>query len=370
MLKALGFLLLSSLALATGGREGSGGGGIACYDSNQRLLSVQTLEFFEYYPPLTPVLEGTSADEILADLQKFFEKYSPIFASRLKMVSKHINLKTWEKFKALPKIEDATPIKAIPKNCKFVQLAVRYTTSKPGVLPEAEVQFNQDLFKRLSPFNQALLIFHEQLYLIGKETGHKRSDTLRKTIAFLASKELRDRAQEMPFNQAAYYVQGLLVDIFGDYYRFFIEDPTDRPKYIPQGYNQWSRYVSFGKFLMGARDRKNQCLAYKNYDKLPQDQQAKVQDECSFLSLHPDYLPQVTTDEEAFLFMSRWVLGRAGAIQNSEMFVVWDWERPETLTDEQASELGRACDFLRKSDYVHFRKMVAKSIDYCNAIGR
>lgn len=73
--------------------------------------------------------------------------------------------------------------------------------------------------------DQALLIFHEALYLIGRETNHFNSDKIRELNSILFSEELNeDFSSEQYFSQNAKQFQLFLTYYFGDYIRFFIQE--------------------------------------------------------------------------------------------------------------------------------------------------
>jgi hypothetical protein len=373
------------------GWESSGGDGVACFADEagalqadragdrwpkalrEKIVSVSALEHWEHRTKSFARWQGLSRDEILARMKARFEKYSPIFHSRLKLVESHIHVQQWKDQANLPDITDSTPSEAVAKadpKCRLVQLAVRHTRSIPGKLPEAWVEVDQFLFeKKMSALSQAVLVLHEQMYLLGREIGHKNSDFLRGVVADLFSDELAAALESMPKpSLSAHLLQLHLGSAYGDYYNFFLEDPATFLPVTPPGYHPYSRYRSFGTLLKRLRDRKGSCLDENDYDNQSEERKRELQETCSFYSVNPDLIKGLLTEEEAFLFLSRWLLDAVGAIDCSENFVVWDQASPTAETPYQKAELERACRHLAASDYVYFRPIVRQALGYCRAV--
>ncbi len=391
------------------GWESSGGGGVACFESEAAALeadvalaksgalndslrakikTVVTLEMWENAKDWNfAALHSKSRDEILKHVRGLLAEHSPIFHSRLEMVENRIAYRTWEANAALPRVEDAQPkfaVKETDSKCRVVQLAVRYTKSKKGFLPEARVDVDQWLFEnRLDALNQAMLILHEEIYLMGRELVHKNSDALRRTVAILFSDELAETTQKLVAREQAAKDAGVqLVDpnipshlintqvnsILGDYYLYFNLDPMDKPAVVPSAPGQYSRHLAFGRMLVKSRDRKAKCLNDEKYDEKNAEEQAKIFEKCSFIALNPASLTPLLDDEEAFVFTSRWVLDRMRVTKNSEHLVVWNRKNPAAISDVQKTELENACVGIPTLKLPMFRRLLEKSARYCESI--
>src|SRR5690606_6617948 len=92
---------------------------------------------------------------------------------------------------------------------------------------------------------------------------------------------------------------------------------------------------------------------------------AEIQDKCSFHAVNPAILPSLLTDEEAFLFLGRWLLDQVGGIDNSEIFVVYRRSDPAYESAHHRSELIRACRFLEEKTYPHFSELMVMARRYC-----
>lgn len=377
---------------------GSGGGsGVACFkrveDAKQadvylnqkknipralkdRIESLVTLEYWENYPPSTPFVQSDSREKILSLIRERLQKYSPLFYFRYELVKDRIDFAQWKENAELPVIEDRTTLQPVEKthpHCRIVQLVVRWARSTAGKVPEVRVEFDSTLFGKLDAFNQAMLQVHEEFYLLGKETPeiHVSSDTLRTHVAILLSERFWKLVGDMPTPaSASRKVQLLLNMIFGDYFLFFMDDESEKPSAIPSGYNQYSRFESFKSVLVRVRARKQECMQRRtDLDLLPPIEKNEVLNACSFEALDPLRLSDSLTDEEAFVYMSRWILDYFEHIDNSENLMVWNRKNPGEVTSAQRKELRHACQQLREDRYPRFYEANEKAVRYCVSLG-
>ena len=349
-----------------GGWESSGGGGVACFETpeqakeydrggitdelRKKVRSLEMLESFELKDIATFAAKGRTVKEILASVDSFLETYAPIFRERLRLVEDRIDYAVWEDNRHLPRVNDAKIMRAITDpRCRSIQLAVRYSRSTPGKLPQLRVEVDRWLFEnKLDVINQAILILHERLYVMGKEMKHLSSNPLRALVGWLLCDEIHQLRRIYTHDSLmALNVQGRLGTLFGDYYFLFVADPADKPRRIPSTRGQYSRFVSFGSLLKILRERKGKCLDANHYDAQTPKRKEELQFECSTVALNPSEMAKLITDEESFLFMARWYLDYIGAIQTSEHLVVWQRNSPEAMTRLQKSELNKACEALR-----------------------
>lgn len=372
------------------GWESSGGDGVACFSNaveavaadaagpvwpeslRQKIQSVMSLETFEHRELGVTAWAGMSREAILAKLMGRFEKYSPIFYSRLKLGNDSIHLTDWKDQANLTDVPDSRPkenvAKALP-HCRLVQMAVRHSRSIPGKLPEVWIEVDKALFEKMDALNQAVLVLHEQMYLLGREIGHRNSDFLRGVVAELISDEFGAAIDNMPhFALSARLLQVRIGSAYGDYYRFFVEDPLTFLPETPPGYHPYSRYRSFGTLLALLRERKGGCLDEKDFDSQDEAGKKAIQEECSFFAVNPALVKDLLDEEQAFLFLARWVLDANGVIDTSENFVVWDRASPTQETPYQKAELERACRHLKGSHYAHFLPIVKQALSYCEAV--
>ncbi len=391
-------VLLSSCGVQTAptlepaqGWESSGGDGVACFvdrrdaeatdklvgvwpeDLRRKVESVTALEFFEHPELKYQDWKGKRREEILATMNDRFLKYSPIFHNRISLAAAKIRLVDWKPNSNLPDITDSKPkpeIMAKHPNCRIVQMAVRHSLSIPKKLPEVWVEVDQYLFEnKMDALNQAILVLHEQMYLLGREIGHKSSDYLRQVVADLFSDEFAAllAGQKFP-SLGARLLQTVIGTAYGDYYNFFLEDPATFLAVTPPGRHPYSRYRSFGTLLSLLRTRKGDCLERNDYDHQNEARRIELQEQCSFFAVNPALLPTLIDEEESFLFLARWLLDAVGAIDTSEIFVVWDPKDPTKESAYQRTERERACLHLKNSDYVYFRPIVKKALEYCRLV--
>lgn len=380
-------------AMAEGGWEGSGGDGVACWNSQEEaqraeaeigvygilsekskaaIASLVTLEYWEFKDKVYFPEMATSREQVLQKVQSFLEEYAPIFASQLKIVSDRISIDTWQKMDGVRQISDSTPARSIKKEnglCRLVQLAGRFSKSRGiGKFPEVFVELDQVLFVKLNPLNQAMLILHERLYLLGRMINHYNSDDVRKVVARLTSSDLEMKLlMGMKPVELSVLVQGFLVNFFGDYIQFFSEEipqiSIDRP-------NQYTRFRSFLAVNNRHRALLDACFSEQKVDAAPKDEKERLEEDCRFKVFSGRSLLDSFSSEEAFVFLARYHLQYSLYALNSEHLMVFDAENPLAVSAEQKARLREACSILESTrpELSELNIPVPKALDYCRSL--
>ncbi len=403
-----------------GGWESSGGDGVACFDSaenanqakqelkitgfmshltRQKIKSVVTLETWDFLQKqtyensniiylseyiksknfnLNPQLEKLqNQDQIFRTVLNNLKPYVPLFVLRLEMVEGIAPLKMWTNSTQIPQIDDSTPIRSLVENssCVLIQLADRRTHSKDGKLPKTEIIYDQELFeKHLSKIDQALLIMHEYLYLIGKEGNHKNSDEIRKINAFMFSDNAFNFDKKLQYvSNRALALRQIIGFPFGDYMRFFKkEDIINKEKLSLQD----SRYNAIITFMEKARQSLSACLEKEKYDLNNITEQKKIIRLCQndIIEKH-SLLWDSLTNEESYLFMTRFYFDQTSEINgaslgtpfqgtgldfNSEILTV-----PGVDTKENIHQATYYCKLLDKKPAINFLSLQEKAKLYC-----
>ncbi|MBX9768316.1 MAG: hypothetical protein K2X47_13665 [Bdellovibrionales bacterium] len=356
-------------AVSTGGWESSGGGGVACFDSENdarfaqhdlknmgflsvrtrsKIKSVVTLDNWDFvtdrqhgrepvrfindyltaksFPLHRDLLRDLSPKTILKKITKNIEPEIPLFAGRLKLVQENFPISKWIPSDRIPMVDDSTPQNPIPKNCVRVQIANRFTKSIPERLPETQIFYDQQLFQFLTVLDKALLVNHEHLYLIGKEGGHQNSDQIRKINAFLFSDDVFQRDPYSQLSTRALRLRQIIGYPFGDYMRFFLNEPEYRGHAVP-GMSQ-SRYLSLISLMKKMRKAMEICMSAPKAD----------QGLCQKQTVENLALQATLNPEEAFLFIARFHLDQRAWDFNSELLTVPGHEPLATLQCQEMSE--------------------------------
>lgn len=355
--------------------ESSGGDGVICFkdqaikDKYKNLLDtpenfkqipkdqaeIKALEYYEFFAEdrqteFTPWKDLKSDENykiILDKVLKRLLRYSPVFVQKLNLVLEHIRVEAWVPSQNVNDIEDSNPYRDIESKCEIVQLADRQTQSSDGYLPRAKVYFRSDLFESLDELNKAILILHEALYLIAKETSHENSNFVRLINILLFSDQFEDGLSDIPhFSQQAKEIQGILIKYFGDYIRFFVKEefylnPKDysKIKYA----NNYTRSVSMIQMNHEMRNYVGSCP------------QVFTSIGCrDKLMLGPDLIKIVNTEEKSFLFLMNYFFDSNGMpYVNSEQLYVLDFNDPLAQDENIQLQLGSACGHLE--GFVTFR---------------
>lgn len=207
-----------------GGWAGSGGGsGVTCSTGQ-----VQVLDYFEYRHKnwMLPAPHELTGDYLARMITEKFHTLSPYFTSQLIKALKKIGTQNWIPFVGLPNIEDRGAVaRGLGSGCRFIQMAARVK------LPNNEYQiyYDPEVFAKLhasnSPqiatLNNAILILHEALYLMGVEINHKTSVQSRKLVAELLTPTFYEIKEQWPGYRLMKFRNFLQQEDFMDFFSLF-----------------------------------------------------------------------------------------------------------------------------------------------------
>jgi hypothetical protein len=357
-------LIFASQALAEGGWGSSGGGsGVACYKDNTKkeMISVVTLDYWDWqatkpFELFTP--KSTEYQGILKEVDGRISMHAPLFIYRLRQASHIIEISDWSKKTNIPKINDANPVKKLPENCELVQIAARYhrdaeiiTGNGPtSKVPEVRIDFNKELFDLMDPLNQAILVLHEQMYMMGKTIGHHTSDDIRPVVMRFFEKDLNNPAKIRNYK---FDLRIYLSSYFGDYILYFSDIVLNASPLT-----QESRFNSFMEMIKTLRKRIHECSA-----------KGTAIVECKdFVIADTAGNLKWLTDEMAFMFYTNYILDMANQIINSELIIAPLQE--ENFRKTAQERLTYTCQIMRQ-----YRKklpepdLAEKAQNYCSSLG-
>jgi hypothetical protein len=150
-----------------------------------------------------------------------------------------------------------------------------------------------------------------------------------------------------------------------------VDDPATVPSGETPGFNQYTRYKSFGSMLKKIRNRKTKCMKRLGYDPDTTEPPQDVRDECAYNALNAYDLARELNEEEVFLYAARWLIDQSeyAVIDTSENLVVWSRVQPGGTTPYQTKQLELACGYLHDDETVYFRTVVRKARLYCARLG-
>jgi hypothetical protein len=395
-----------------GGWESSGGGGVACFKSVEdaqaakqalastgvlskqlrtKIQSVVTLDtwdnieaddhFAKQGMMVLPSIKYSSGEPLvfspdllkIKDDKKIVETIlnslslsAPLFAERLLTLKERFPVETWKPSIEVPLVKDSTPRKVIAETCVLIQLANRYTISKKNEVPETKIVFDQEIFEKfLSPIDRAVLIMHEFLYLLAKEGGHGNSDFIRRLNILFFALDYQEKATPYQINLDANLMRRQLDLPFGDYMRFFLEDDELRPTESAPG-SQESRYFSLISLMKKLRAGMKMCLDEKGYDKAADKEKWKMVRDCQAANIERKSAAKASfTEEEAFLFLARFVFDRVANKYNSELLSSRKLKIPSTEPDALQTQMQFYCNQMIDKPAIGFLDVQEKAKMYC-----
>ncbi len=272
-----------------------------------------------------------------------------------------IQVNSWNKSQQLEVINDAYPsrdVKEANPNCRLIQLAVRYIQASPlEKIPPVKVSFDSRLWEKLDATNQAILVLHEEIYLISKQSGHKDSRYTRALVKKLMNKVVWSISDP---DYLAMKVQNEINFGFGDYIHV-LYNSSPLPK-NPAPFSPESRYRSFRTMIQKVRAAMEVCPDSPRQD---------------FLKCHAENLKDYIsgklelTNEEAFLLYYRWAITyQHSDLPNSEIVSVY-WPDPEFKKIAEDA-MVKACDYIIVKAMMSFElegHTLQKSKAYCRDAG-
>ncbi len=372
-------LLLSFETLA-GGKWGStgGGSGVACFSKEdyatqadsyinngksipqnlrKEIKELSTLDYWEWeqtkpHQLFTP--KATDYKGIMKEVDERVSQHAPIYIFRLRQAAHLVDMQDWSNKTDIPRVNDAKAIKEIPKNCRLVQLVVRHHRDEAiqpgygptGKIPEVKIEFDQDLFALLNPLNQAILLFHEQMYLLGHTIGHNNSDDIRFMVMRLFEKDLSRTAKMEGKN---FNLRIALNAVFGDYILYFSD-----VKIEAKPFTQESRFNSFMEMIQRMRQDIIDC------EKTGIDLRR-----CKDIAMNPEQIQKWFTDEMAFIFDTNYVLDDAIGFMNAEIILAPIKEKGFVdYANKTMREVCKALPKLKKK--MPFPENTSRAIKYCS----
>lgn len=255
---------------------------------------------------------GADWQQILAIAHKNLELVSPIMAKQVRQVSEWMAFGEWKETEQLPILKDATPEKNLHPMHVQIQLALRLSEGNnlrsqgpaQGKV-DLKVVFNKPLFDRMDPFEQAMLVFHEQMYALAQAKGYNSSDKFRSFVQiFFSDSILRINSKSENgsrlFKESA-ELKHFLARYFGDYVMFF----ADQAQLAPGNPRTAQRHLFvFQELIRELRDVVKDCMKY-----------GRSSHDCSTLAQFQFSLRKDVSPEKAFLFLTFFFLEkRMGAI--------------------------------------------------------
>jgi hypothetical protein len=277
---------------------------------------------------------------ILAQAKANLRMVSPVIARRMEQLSEWMEFSEWSSADFLPIVNDAhanQPLTEIDVPIQFaVRLSLGNNLAKQGPSRSKiriKVIFNQKLFNLLDPIDQAILIFHEQLYALGQAVGLQDSDEIRPLVSIFFSnyfEDLRSRSNNglKPVGLIPFF-KDKLTRYFGDYAIFFSDlDVPDRGL----AYSADRHFSVFVELINDLRKYMSECRGL-GFSK----------DVCAEKSMFRLSMDPNLSEEKAFLFMTYFFLEKNLNAINSELIM-----DAELSLDEYKKALDFACLTLKE----------------------
>lgn len=177
-----------------GAVDGGGGRAVVCKDSSDEIVSVESLDLYEarvqYGLTLEP--EEQDLDTMLIKVGSKLEHLGQGSRNQF-LVNKTDIDRTFSKWRLLPPgtrlkpVDDSHEV-LVPAGCEIVQIA--------NYKNQNTVLIVSDLWEKMSPLNQAALVFHESIYYWARFLGAEDSQRVRKVVGYLFSTEVLERVYD------------------------------------------------------------------------------------------------------------------------------------------------------------------------------
>lgn len=366
-----------------GGLSGSGGGGgVICFTKLEdalesdkwltknlqlpkamldkgRLQVLETWEMDNTNQPIWTAESGTTWEEHLEKVKNAIRDRFPLFMYRVDQTADWIKYTSWEDVPNLQVLDDAEPMVPIPETCRRVQLVLRFSEGNNSVgqgpvseAPRIRIVFVKEYFSRLSPTDQAVLMFHEQLYILAQAVGHNSSDVIRgfirlffaNSINYTASREsliFRSPSEKM--------IRSYLITFLGDYIVYFHKSSSLNPGTVFSAQRHFYVYL---QMMLHLREKVVKCLATAK--KL-----GASDSECMPDTMRKFEVSEDVKNEDAFIFFV--VHGLEDRMSfNGDQIMDPTGRNPDLFE----LSMKTMCSAISKNGNMKF-SMVKKSMDYC-----
>ncbi|MFZ3229830.1 MAG: hypothetical protein WA160_06470 [Pseudobdellovibrio sp.] len=382
---------LKGIEKANGGWGSSGGGGgVACFDSVARanqadeyidaniaipknlkkhIATLVTLDYWEWQQKQSFKLIVPSSEnyeKIISEVKSSMAFTAPLFIYRLLQVSQLIETSSWIGKESIQRIYDANPTENLTDNCRLVQLVARYTKDKynkgdgpSSHLPIVKIEVDNDLFMQLDPLNKAILVLHEQMYLLGQILGYTTSDNIRPLVMNFFSENFLAKPTDISLS---FEMRRRLVYYFGDYLMFFGDDQKVTG---PIG-SQESRFESFYSMLKTIREKIDACnYNYQKNSKTKQDKKSLPL--CKDISMNPSENEKWLSEEMSFLFISYYIMDITNRSINAEL-VMAPFASLDFIQNANA-QVNYTCTWIYQyGPSLRFTEMAQKAKRYCDLV--
>jgi hypothetical protein len=166
-------MMISLNIYAAGAISGGGGKAVVCRDSNQKIISAETLDLYE-----GRVLYNLNIPSSPLPMWQLVDRALQVVDDRM-IYSYTYNVRDGMQIvhgSDLQPIDDDAAV-AAPHNCRLEQVANYFTDTK--------ILINGDIWDQMSPTSQAALILHEAVYKVDRMVGAKNSFRSRHVVASL-----------------------------------------------------------------------------------------------------------------------------------------------------------------------------------------
>lgn len=388
---------------AEGGWEGSGGDGVACWQSEEeaneaekQLLdpkvghldqktkeTIVSLEVLDYWEKKKKTgLDSLEQYNLLkAEVHKRVNqelKLSvPLFFRLYKRVHKPIGSAYWQAKANVSQVNDTTPkslessslrdskfdeVKSKSPNCRLVQLAVRYQKKhEKGRVPDYWIEYDKYLVEeKLNGFQQAVLEIHESLYLVGADIGQKSSHRVRPAVTNILVAGFSWVSRKRAPIKFAFRLSSTIFQSFSEYHRVFAKESDLNPPHPEIGeYNQYSRLLSFNSLLDQARPHLKKCV----------QETKRLSIQCWERSIHRLSMHSMS-DEEAFMYLAwfKYFIFEQKILATHLMD--WSPKAPYAVTEKQQELLKSTCAQIDALPMQHLTWMFQKkqAQRYCKEI--
>lgn len=375
---------------------GGGGNAVACFKNaeiafqaiskdgelkQQAYNTILTFEMLDYWESsfgtlfFQPNSDETPQQFLVKILNEKWRPYLPELVNKI--------LETLKIFESAPTdFEEKQTVKTIydtgkierplPPWCKVVGVINRYTDSNPGFYPRLNIKWSRKLYNRLAlsdentsfakgVLNQAILLLHETLYILGHERGDENSHDIRYLVRLLLSNNIFKQLEVYDPEIRPFAFQTLEVTYKVDRLLSLFQKEYS----VNQSHNRYTketRALSWNSFLSKEKACGKKWMVHNNIEDANLIVSSTYFGEAS-VYIAETCLPDLLTDEEAFLARAT---GYAllKSIRSRDVFI--------TPGEDDTKDFHTICEKLLTSipNFLGEKKINDKAQRYCTDVKR
>lgn len=306
--------------------------------------------------------QSKTKDEHIQRVDDLIYSHSPVFFERLRMVRRLMPRENWVPAKLTPidDFEITPPINLMRedlRSCLHWPVIIRQFDFTPGTNHPIRIYYDPAIWNRLSPIDQALLTYHEEVYALANYLGHQKADQVRelvrKVFTYMYWSHLQIQYAGNQSLQSRTFQRDLSA-IFGDYFKFFSNELMPTASQGPPA-TPASWFYKYYLATQNSDDDIRNCIRTHEHKLISDDERPALVQACN-----ENIFNQLLEGEKmhmdpelAFILLVRFYVDFQNVIPGSEWLLFFNSNDANWKTSQHQDLLIQACESINSPALDH-----------------